>query len=185
MSAENLLPGCAAAATARHTGTHTPFAPEHKPLVPLGALLLAASVSSWAQTPPEATLSTVTVKEKAEVQSKDTVLTRKTTIGKGAPNKEGGHDVHGAPLGAAEIAAALLTLFGTLHALRISHGDLKATNLLWHDGQVVLIDLDAMTQHRSSRTHAQAWQRDRARFLRNWPAGSPLVRWLDARLPLP
>ena len=84
-----------------------------------------------------------------------------------------------------EIAAALLTLFGTLHALRISHGDLKATNLLWHDGQVVLIDLDAMTQHRSSRTHAQAWQRDRARFLRNWPAGSPLVRWLDARLPLP
>jgi len=83
------------------------------------------------------------------------------------------------------IAAALLTLFGTLHALRISHGDLKATNLLWHDGQVVLIDLDAMTQHRSSRTHAQAWQRDRARFLRNWPAGSPLVRWLDARLPLP
>ena len=107
MSAENLLPGCAAAATARHTGTHTPFAPEHKPLVPLGALLLAASVSSWAQTPPEATLSTVTVKEKAEVQNKDTVLTRKTTIGKGAPNKEGGHDVHGAPLGAAEIAATL------------------------------------------------------------------------------
>ncbi len=83
MSAENLLPGCAAAATARHTGTHTPFAPEHKPLVPLGALLLAASVSSWAQTPQEATLSTVTVKETAEVQSKDTVLTRKTTIGKG------------------------------------------------------------------------------------------------------
>ena len=85
----------------------------------------------------------------------------------------------------AEIAAALLALFGTLHALRISHGDFKATNLLWHDGQVVLIDLDAMTQHRSSRTHAQAWRRDRARFLRNWPAGSPLVRWLDARLPLP
>ena len=83
MSAENLLPGCAAAATARHLGTHTPAAPEHKPLVPLGALLLAASVSSWAQTPPEATLSTVTVKETAEVQSKDTVLTRKTTIGKG------------------------------------------------------------------------------------------------------
>nr|HPQ95056.1 transketolase [Thiolinea sp.] len=30
----------------------------------------------------------------------------KTVIGKGAPNKEGGHDVHGAPLGADEIAAA-------------------------------------------------------------------------------
>ncbi len=30
----------------------------------------------------------------------------KTVIGKGAPNKEGGHDVHGAPLGTEEIAAA-------------------------------------------------------------------------------
>ncbi|MCB1639000.1 MAG: transketolase, partial [Thiothrix sp.] len=30
----------------------------------------------------------------------------RTVIGKGAPNKEGGHDVHGAPLGADEIAAA-------------------------------------------------------------------------------
>ena len=85
----------------------------------------------------------------------------------------------------AEIGAALLDLFCTLHALHISHGDLKATNLLWHDGQVVLIDLDAMTQHRSPHAHVQAWQRDRARFLRNWPAGSPLVRWLDARLPPP
>ena len=35
-----------------------------------------------------------------------TLICCKTTIGKGAPNKEGGHDVHGAPLGAAEIAAA-------------------------------------------------------------------------------
>ncbi len=30
----------------------------------------------------------------------------RTVIGYGAPNKQGGHDVHGAPLGAAEIAAA-------------------------------------------------------------------------------
>jgi len=30
----------------------------------------------------------------------------RTIIGYGAPNKQGGHDVHGAPLGAAEIAAA-------------------------------------------------------------------------------
>jgi transketolase len=35
-----------------------------------------------------------------------TLICCKTVIGKGAPNKEGGHDVHGAPLGAEEIAAA-------------------------------------------------------------------------------
>ncbi|BAK78721.1 transketolase [Pseudogulbenkiania sp. NH8B] len=35
-----------------------------------------------------------------------TLICCKTAIGKGAPNKQGGHDVHGAPLGAAEIAAA-------------------------------------------------------------------------------
>lgn len=37
--------------------------------------------------------------------SKPTLICCRTVIGKGAPNKEGGHDVHGAPLGAAEIAA--------------------------------------------------------------------------------
>lgn len=43
-------------------------------------------------------------KAKAET-GKPTLICCKTVIGKGAPNKEGGHDVHGAPLGAAEIAA--------------------------------------------------------------------------------
>lgn len=38
--------------------------------------------------------------------NKPTLICCRTVIGKGAPNKEGGHDVHGAPLGAAEIAAA-------------------------------------------------------------------------------
>jgi transketolase len=35
-----------------------------------------------------------------------TLICCKTVIGLGAPNKQGGHDVHGAPLGAAEIDAA-------------------------------------------------------------------------------
>ena len=59
--------------------------------LPLGALMLAASVSAWAQTEPaaqpqanapETTLGTVTVKESAEVQSKDTIQTKKTNIGR-------------------------------------------------------------------------------------------------------
>jgi tRNA A-37 threonylcarbamoyl transferase component Bud32 len=83
----------------------------------------------------------------------------------------------------AAVAGALTGLFGTLHALRISHGDLKATNLLWHDGRVWVIDLDALVQHRSVHAHAQAWRRDRERLLRNWPECSPLHRWLAANLP--
>ncbi len=35
-----------------------------------------------------------------------TLICCKTVIGRGAPNKQGSHDVHGAPLGEAEIAAA-------------------------------------------------------------------------------
>jgi len=44
-----------------------------------------------------------------------TLICCKTVIGLGAPNKQGSHDVHGAPLGAAEIAAARVQI-GWNHA---------------------------------------------------------------------
>ncbi len=51
--------------------------------------------------------SIVAATEKAKAESaRPTLICCKTVIGKGAPNKEGGHDVHGAPLGYEEIAAA-------------------------------------------------------------------------------
>ncbi|AUN95685.1 lipopolysaccharide kinase InaA family protein [Pseudazoarcus pumilus] len=81
------------------------------------------------------------------------------------------------------IAAALSETLRTLHTARIHHGDLKATNLLWHDARLWLIDLDATTAHRSSAAFERAWARDRARLLRNWPAGSALVEWLERALP--
>jgi len=80
-------------------------------------------------------------------------------------------------------AEALRTLFATLHRARISHGDLKATNLLWDAGALELIDLDAMRTHRSAAAHARAWRRDRIRLLRNWPQDCALHRWLEANLP--
>ena len=82
----------------------------------------------------------------------------------------------------AELASAIVELFKRLHQFRISHGDLKATNLLWHEGRLMLIDLDATMQHASPASFDRAWQRDRARLLRNWPADSALHRWLDANL---
>lgn len=80
-------------------------------------------------------------------------------------------------------AAALLEFFRAMHAMRIEHGDLKATNLLWHEGRVWVIDLDALCLHESAKTYVRAWRRDRRRFLANWPEDSPLSRWLDANLP--
>jgi len=57
------------------------------PLLPLGAMMLAASVGSWAQTvpthPPGITLAPVTVNGKADPQGKDSLRTTRTTIGKG------------------------------------------------------------------------------------------------------
>lgn len=47
----------------------------------------------------------VAVKQAQANTSQPTMICCKTVIGKGAPNKEGGHDVHGAPLGAEEVAA--------------------------------------------------------------------------------
>ena len=80
-------------------------------------------------------------------------------------------------------AEQLLTPFRQLTAAQISHGDCKATNLLWHEGRVVLIDLDALQAQTEPAAWRRAWQRDRARFMRNWPAGSALRSWLEARLP--
>ena len=42
----------------------------------------------------------------AQEDPRPSLIACRTVIGFGAPNKQGGHDVHGAPLGAAEIAAA-------------------------------------------------------------------------------
>lgn len=61
---------------------------KHAALLPLGTMLLAASVSSWAQSSAQSsesqTLGTVTVREKAEeAEGKDAFQTRRTQIGKG------------------------------------------------------------------------------------------------------
>lgn len=78
---------------------------------------------------------------------------------------------------------ALDTLFAQLIRERISHGDLKGHNVFWHQDRWALIDLDAMCQHNSASTFAAAFARDRARFMRNWPADSALHQLLEQRLP--
>ena len=78
---------------------------------------------------------------------------------------------------------ALDQLFADLIRERISHGDLKGHNVFWADGRWALIDLDSMCQHSSPGSFATAYARDRARFMRNWPASSALHHVIDERLP--
>ncbi|MCP9337217.1 lipopolysaccharide kinase InaA family protein [Stutzerimonas xanthomarina] len=79
--------------------------------------------------------------------------------------------------------SALDQLFASLLRERISHGDMKGTNLLWEQGRWSLIDLDAAQQHGSNASFPRAYAKDRARLLRNWPIDSALYRLLDERLP--
>ncbi|HEX8542374.1 MAG TPA: lipopolysaccharide kinase InaA family protein [Pseudomonas sp.] len=78
---------------------------------------------------------------------------------------------------------ALDNLFAQLVGERISHGDLKGHNVFWDQDRWALIDLDAMCQHSSAASFASAFARDRARFMRNWPADSALHQLLEQRLP--
>ncbi|KPY87956.1 lipopolysaccharide kinase InaA family protein [Pseudomonas syringae pv. tagetis] len=78
---------------------------------------------------------------------------------------------------------ALDELFAQLIRERISHGDFKGHNLFWHSDRWALIDLDAMQQHGSQSSFAAAYARDRARFMRNWPAQSALHQMLEQRVP--
>lgn len=80
-------------------------------------------------------------------------------------------------------ARALIELFTALRRHRITHGDLKSSNLLWHDGRFHLIDLDAAAQHRSDAAFHKAWARDRSRLLSNWPNQSTLQLWFARHLP--
>jgi tRNA A-37 threonylcarbamoyl transferase component Bud32 len=83
----------------------------------------------------------------------------------------------------AAIGQAIINTFNALHEAQITHGDLKATNLLWDGKELLLIDLDATMAHGSRSDFKRSWKRDRTRLLRNWPEDSALAGWLDRNLP--
>lgn len=63
----------------------------------------------------------------------------------------------------------VVQLFYRLYLLKISHGDMKATNIkVLTDGKPLLIDLDAMQQHKFDFFAEKAHVRDIKRFMQNW-----------------
>lgn len=51
---------------------------------------------------------------------------------------------------------------------QFSHGDMKATNFIIHDGQLVVVDLDSLRGHQKYSDFERAFRRDLRRFFRNW-----------------
>lgn len=77
----------------------------------------------------------------------------------------------------AKIAVRVVTLLKNLTKLRISHGDLKMTNILIADDRPMLLDLDGVTLHRSPGETKRAYKQEIKRFMKNW-AGNAGVREL-------
>lgn len=68
----------------------------------------------------------------------------------------------------------IVDLFYRMHLLKLSHGDMKSSNIKVLDGNPSLIDLDSMQQHRCDYFALKAHVQDLRRFMQNWQAQSAL-----------
>ena len=66
------------------------------------------------------------------------------------------------------IVNAFRLLFKIMIDYKISHGDMKASNFLYWNKKLVVLDLDGMRRHRSQRIFRKAIKKDFNRFLKNW-----------------
>lgn len=74
------------------------------------------------------------------------------------------------------MADQIAQILSKLQRYQISHGDLKASNILITDGRPMLIDLDAMRRHKYTFWFKRAWAKDMQRFLENWKNDEELHR---------
>ena len=82
----------------------------------------------------------------------------------------------------AACADNLAHLLESLHQLRLSHGDLKASNLLWHGDELYLLDLDGMRKHSLQAGFRRAFRKDIRRLLENWRQDPAFTALLKTRL---
>jgi tRNA A-37 threonylcarbamoyl transferase component Bud32 len=71
------------------------------------------------------------------------------------------------------MADKIKQLFAHLADIKLTHGDLKMTNILIHQNEPLLIDLDGMREHSSVASFERAFNVEWKRFLANWK--DPLV----------
>lgn len=70
-------------------------------------------------------------------------------------------------------------LFQRLYKASLSHGDLKATNIIVSKDEPFLLDLDSMKWHASEKSLEKSKQRDINRFLQNWREEKELLQLFE------
>ena len=66
------------------------------------------------------------------------------------------------------VAQQIQQAFAIMQREQLTHGDMKASNLLWVDDQLVFVDLDAASIHQSTLSWQRSHARDLKRFMKNW-----------------
>ncbi|PCH63143.1 MAG: hypothetical protein COC19_01540 [SAR86 cluster bacterium] len=67
-----------------------------------------------------------------------------------------------------KIEASYSALFDCMKRYRISHGDMKASNFIYNDSSLYVLDLDAMKRHDSQYSFSKKFTKDLNRFNKNW-----------------
>jgi tRNA A-37 threonylcarbamoyl transferase component Bud32 len=81
-----------------------------------------------------------------------------------------------------QVAGKVANLLRKLYLLKLEHGDLKASNLKLVDDEPLVLDLDAMKQHRCAWWFRKKHARDLRRFLKNWQNAPDILRTLQSAL---
>lgn len=80
-----------------------------------------------------------------------------------------------------KIAARVVTLLKDITKMKMSHGDLKATNILIENDKPVLLDLDGMKEYKTQKKANRVYKSEIKRFMKNWK-NQPGVRALFEKL---
>ena len=76
-----------------------------------------------------------------------------------------------------KVASAVGEAFEIMRENKLTHGDLKASNLIWMNDKLYFIDLDAATYHGTSLSWRITQNSQKTRFMKNWD-GLPAVKHL-------
>jgi tRNA A-37 threonylcarbamoyl transferase component Bud32 len=79
------------------------------------------------------------------------------------------------------MAEKTIKMLNKLKSSMISHGDMKATNIIIHGNEPFILDLDSMKIHKNKYLFNKAWQKDMKRFIKNWD-GSPELNKLFKKI---
>jgi tRNA A-37 threonylcarbamoyl transferase component Bud32 len=79
-------------------------------------------------------------------------------------------------------ANCLIHLLQHFYQLRISHGDLKSTNLVLYDDHLHVLDLDGMHKHQFLYFFKRAFRKDVKRLIKNWQQNVTFSELLTKRI---